>query len=258
MERSILPWLCVVLGLTQWVVAMESPFPFVESGATRGARSIAPTCHSLESLTSTLQPVHALRRQDVPRGMSQLIEKGTVVTSHDTVRVTDALNGPVYDIHLALSDNKAVKLIVVGVGQVFCPIYLIVYHPGDWSRSDSFAVRIGQVNILATEMQAIGSGAFVEAAYFLLSDADIALLDVDQAISQGLSGLEVPANCGIRQGYGFDIRDLTFRRPIWCEMDANCCPSGGAVEVDFRLHDGNLVPARSAYLSPEAVAPEDL
>lgn len=255
-ERFILPWLFV--GLSQCVVAMESPFPFIETDATRGAESIAPTCHSLESLTSTVLPIHALQRLAGPRGTSDVIEKGTIVTSHDLVRVTDASDGPVYDIHLDLSDdlNNRAKLVVVGVGRVFCPIYLHVYHTIQWSRSDSFAVRVGETNILATEMQEKASGAFVAAAYFVLSEDGVALLDVDQAIGQGLSGLEWPGHCRIRQGYGFDIRRLTFRRPIWCRWDANCCPSGGAVEVDFRLQDGNLVPTRSAYLPPEAVAVE--
>lgn len=247
--RFVLLWFVAFSTWLDQTDALESPFPFVYARAMGGAESTVPTCRSLDSLTSTLPPIRALTR---------LVEEGTVVTSHDLLRVTSVLDGPVYDVHLELSDdlhNRA-KLIVVGIAGVFCPIYLNVYHTVDWSRGDSFAVRVGGMNILATEMQVVGSGAFVEAAYFVLSEDGIALLDVDKAIGQGLSGLEWPGHCRIRQGYGFDIRTLTFRRPIWCEWDANCCPSGGAVEVDFRLQDGNLVPTRSAYLPPEAVAVE--
>jgi hypothetical protein len=37
------------------------------------------------------------------------------------------------------------------------------------------------------------------------------------------------------------MESLTFHMPVWRERDGNCCPTGGTVDVKFRLEGGRIV-----------------
>jgi len=44
---------------------------------------------------------------------------------------------------------------------------------------------------------------------------------------------------------------LGYHTPVWKESDANCCPSGGTVDVKFRL-DGSRILITSKRFDPLA------
>jgi hypothetical protein len=47
------------------------------------------------------------------------------------------------------------------------------------------------------------------------------------------------------------MRSLSYHSLVWKEGDANCCPTGGTVDVKFRLDGGHLVITRKG-LNPAA------
>ena len=230
-------------------LAKESPFPFIytEYGSSDGdIESIVPSCHALGFLSQELLPIARLKRE---------MGEGAEIASHRLTQLTTTSFGPVYDLFLKLRSTRygiydKIKLIVVAFGDEYCPVYLHLFlksaYPGP---NDSFVVKMGELEIVASEMVESGTGVFVSAVYFLIEGAGIRKLHTKPGFKQAFSGL-VPDGCGIWKGGGFDIRTLTYRKPVWCDGDANCCPSGGRVEIDFRIDDDQLVPIRNVYFPP--------
>ena len=224
-------------------LAKESPFPFIYNHYGYGVdETIVPTCHSLDFLSQELLPIATLQRRMEERGE---------IDSNRLTQLTTTSFGPVYDLFLKLRASGEIKLIVVAFEDAYCPVYLHVFwkgsHPGP---NDSFVVRMGELEIVASEMRMSGTGAFVDAAYFLIDSTAFRKLRTKPGFKQAFSEV-LPEGHHIRKGGGFDIRTLTYRKHVWREEDANCCPSGGSVEIDFQLKDDQLVPIRSVYFPPE-------
>ena len=184
------------------------------------------------------------------------MEEGAKITSHRLTQLTTTSFGPVYDLFLKFRSYGEIKLIIVAFEDAYCPVYLHVFskntHP---VSNDSFVVPMEGLEIVASEMRMSGTGAFVEVAYFLIDSAGIRKLHTEPGLEQALSEI-LPEGHHSKKNDGFDIWTLTYRRPVWREEDANCCPFGGFVEIDFRLKDDQLAPIQNVYF-PSGERPSD-
>lgn len=233
------------------VATTQSPFPFVykdwngKDGIIE-VETIVPTCHSLEFLSQELPPIAE------PKGGRELKEEDAV-ESHRLRRLTATSSGPVYELILdPFGSDIKIKMIVVAFEELYCPIHLHVYSEYNFpGPNDSFAVPRGKLTIMASEMVFSGTGRQMTAVYFLIDGDTIKRLHTKSGFKQAFSGL-LPDGHGIWKGGGLDLRTLTYRKPVWRDSDANCCPSGGSVEIEFRIDDDQLVPIRSVYLPPES------
>jgi hypothetical protein len=50
----------------------------------------------------------------------------------------------------------------------------------------------------------------------------------------------IPSGMGIWKGYGLEVASLNSTVAVWKEGDARCCPTGGSVEVQFRIVHGTI------------------
>lgn len=57
----------------------------------------------------------------------------------------------------------------------------------------------------------------------------------------------LPSGYGVWKGGGLDMSTQRYYMPVWKKGDANCCPSGGTVEIRFRLQDGRIVVTSKHY-----------
>ena len=80
-----------------------------------------------------------------------------------------------------------------------------------------------------------GTAHFNEDHWFLAADDDWLLIDTLSWIAE----LEpwLPADHEIWKGIILDLGSLRAETPLWRSGDANCCPSGGRLEIHFELRD---------------------
>lgn len=93
--------------------------------------------------------------------------------------------------------------------------------------------------ILATRDSIPGTGNNYYEAYWWFDRDGLVRINADEAVATALKDI-LPAGLGVWKGGGLNLRDLTFESSVWKEGDANCCPTGGEVELKFRLDQGSL------------------
>jgi hypothetical protein len=125
-----------------------------------------------------------------------------------------------------------------------------IYHlqPTTAKIGPSFLLKAGGKEILGTRDLIPGTGAYAYEDYFWFSAGGATRIDlkpVNQAVEQVL-----PIGSGVWKGGGLDMRALRYRMPVWKSGDANCCPSGGTVEVTFKLERGEVVVTGKHYGAP--------
>jgi hypothetical protein len=188
-------------------------------------------------------------------------DKATVHLQHKfktEVRKIATLEGfAIYDVFYRFDshvDTKEIdwKSIVVEVspGQ-----FREIYHlqPTEALIEPSFVVKAGSEEILGTHDLIPGTGSYYYEDYFWFSPAGAARIDIEE-INQAAQSV-LPTGFGVWKGGGLDIGKLSYHMPVWKQGDSNCCPTGGAVDVKFRL-DGNQIIVTSKNFDSSA-KPED-
>lgn len=116
-----------------------------------------------------------------------------------------------------------------------------IYHlQGEGIEIDpAYFMDAGSTEILATEDSWGGTGNFSYEAYWWFDKEGPFRIDTEQALSIALE--MIPAGSEIENGSNFNMETLTFLSNVWKTGDAHCCPTGGGVEIKFRLHKGSLI-----------------
>jgi hypothetical protein len=130
-----------------------------------------------------------------------------------------------------------------------------IYHlqPTAALIKPSFVLKVGSEDILATRDVIPGTGNNYYEDYFWFSPAGAARIDIE-TITKTVRSI-LPSGYGVWKGGGLDMAALSYHNSVWKEGDANCCPTGGAVDVKFRL-DGSRIVVTSKNFDPSA-KPED-
>jgi len=149
----------------------------------------------------------------------------------------------IYDLFYYFDDHVATgqidwKSILV---QSSAGTYREIYHlqPTNAVISPSFFIRAGPDEILGTRDLIPGTGNNVYEDYFWFGPDGPVRIDTGP-ISEALKSI-LPEGFGVWKGGGLDMKSQRYRMPVWKEGDANCCPSGGMVDIAFRLEAGRLL-----------------
>ncbi len=131
--------------------------------------------------------------------------------------------------------------------------YREIYHlqPTNAVIKPSFIGKAGAGEILATRDVIPGTGNYSYEDYFWFSPAGATRINIEE-IGTTVQTL-LPNGYGVWKGGGLDMEAMKYRSGVWKDGDANCCPSGGTVEVDFRLEENRIVVTRSHYDPKEAL-----
>lgn len=106
--------------------------------------------------------------------------------------------------------------------------------------------------VLMVPLRITGSASANDDRYFLHDGGGWVRLDT-QAWLEDLAQ-RLPEGHAVWKGIVLDFERMRAESPVWREGDANCCPTGGWVDVEFALEGRTLTIARFAF-RPEAPAP---
>lgn len=125
--------------------------------------------------------------------------------------------------------------------------YREIYHlqPTNALIKPSFIGKAGSEQLLVTHDEIPGTGNFSYEDYFWFSPAGAARVNIEE-IGRTVQAL-LPKGYGVWKGGGLDIETMKYRWGVWKDGDANCCPSGGTVEMEFRLEENRIVVTKSRY-----------
>lgn len=174
------------------------------------------------------------------------------------VRKVGTLSGfGIYDLFYRFDEHVGTKeidwksiVVEVSPGQ-----FREIYHlqPIAALIEPSFFVKAGSGEILGTRDLIPGTGNNYYEDYFWLSPLGATRINIE-AIGEAVQSV-LPSDYGVWKGGGLVIAKLSYHMPVWKKGDSNCCPTGGAVDVKFRL-DGGRVVVTSKNFDPTA-KPED-
>jgi hypothetical protein len=124
-----------------------------------------------------------------------------------------------------------------------------IYHlqPTAAHVEPSFIMKVGSEEILVTRDLIPGTGNNYYEDYFQFSPSGSARIDTEVVTKAVRSVL--PTGYGVWKGGGLNMADLRYHMPVWKDGDANCCPTGGSVDVRFHL-DGNRIIVNSKLFDP--------
>jgi hypothetical protein len=179
--------------------------------------------------------------------------KATVHTRHkfktELRKVGDLQGFAIYDLFYYFDDHIATgqidwKSILV---QSSAGAYREIYHlqPTNALISPSFFVRAGPDEILVTYDLIPGTGSQIYEDYFWFGPDGPVRINTGP-ISEALKSI-LPEGLGVWKGGGLDMKSLKYHMPVWKEGDANCCPTGGMVDISFRLEAGRLLITRKHF-----------
>jgi len=115
-----------------------------------------------------------------------------------------------------------------------------IYHlqPTAADIKPSFLLKAGSDEILATRDLIPGTGNNYYEDYFWFSPAGAARIDIEE-ITKAVNSI-LPEGSAVWKGGGLDFGALAYRAWVWKQDDANCCPTGGAVHIRFRLYGSRI------------------
>lgn len=101
-------------------------------------------------------------------------------------------------------------------------------------------VSVDGIDFLAYVGDRPGTGNMKDEFYFVAVEGKLRRVEYETVLQTALeSGL--PAGYGILKGGGFDISKLQYQWWVWKDGDANCCPSGGQITVDFGFSNNSFI-----------------
>jgi hypothetical protein len=158
----------------------------------------------------------------------------------------------IYDLFYRFEDH-------VNTGEIDWKSILVEVAPGQFREiyhlqptaakvEPAFLVKAGDEEILGTRDAIPGTGAFYYEDYFWFSPSGPVRIDIEAIAAATKSVL--PSGLGVWKGYGLDMGALRYHMPVWRDDDANCCPTGGAVDIKFRLDRGEII-VTDKHFDPE-------
>jgi hypothetical protein len=171
-------------------------------------------------------------------------EKATVHLkrkARSEVRRIGALRGfGIYDVYYFFDGEERIRWKSILV-RTKAGMYREIYHlqPPEANIKPSFLLKISEVELLGTNDEIPGSGAFRFEAYFGFSDDGPTRIDFSP-LREAVSSLLPPGGV-IRKGFGFDLKSLSYQSPVWRQDDSNGHPTGGKVSVRFRMEGSRVV-----------------
>ena len=126
--------------------------------------------------------------------------------------------------------------------------YYILYLQFDETVSVDYLPSIEIVQgrkVLIADVELSGTARDHTENYFVLdSSGNPAKIDIS-AIRKAINKA-VPPGWGVWKGF-IDIRDPVYSSPVWRTNDANCCPTGGEITINFSLVGSALQVKRVHY-----------
>ena len=175
-----------------------------------------------------------------PRG------KGLVHREHkfktQLLKVGDLRGLAIYDLFYYFDDHiesKQIdwKSILVSVSPAqFREIYHL--QPVEALIEPAYFLKAGADELLATRDAIPGTGNNYYEDYWWFGPDGPVRIDIE-SISEVVKSL-LPAGYGVWKGGGLDMKALSYRSPVWRSGDANCCPTGGTVDLKLRIDRGQL------------------
>jgi hypothetical protein len=104
-------------------------------------------------------------------------------------------------------------------------------------------------DLLAYSTTMSGTGHFTQDWYFVLENGIPKSIHYRTVLADELKKI-LPANSGVWKGRGFNAETFVFSQSVWKQGDANCCPTGGSVEVVLGLEKNRFVVESSHYEKP--------
>lgn len=107
------------------------------------------------------------------------------------------------------------------------------------ARPTSRRLMIGSESFVESIVPISGTGNFRHEHYFRIVDGrpvELNLAEQARFLALGLA----PQGTEIWKGSSFDLNTLQWRSGLWNRGDPNCCPSGGALFIQFRLNTDRL------------------
>lgn len=108
-------------------------------------------------------------------------------------------------------------------------------------------ITVEDTTILAYRTRVPGTGHFYIEHYFVQDPRTGLPVDLDMSSIDTTLKEILPEGHGVRKGGGLDIESLTFKHFVWKEGDGNSRPTGGRVEINFKIEGAKLVPVDSRY-----------
>ena len=130
--------------------------------------------------------------------------------------------------------------------------YREIYHlePPAAILKPAFIFKAGGEYLLGTNDEIPGTGNYYYEDYWWFGPDGPVRVNIE-AIGEALKSA-LPPGHGVWKGGGLDIENLRYRSPVWKDGDANCCPTGGSVELTLALDKGKLTVTKVRY-DPKAV-----
>jgi len=122
-----------------------------------------------------------------------------------------------------------------------------IYHlqPIAAKVAPAFLLNAGGEELLGTRDIIPGTGIYYYEDYFWFSPAGAERVDIG-AIADAVNSI-LPKGFGVWKGYGLDMAKLTYHISVWQDGDSNCCPTGGAVDIRFRLAGSQVVVTKKRF-----------
>jgi hypothetical protein len=143
------------------------------------------------------------------------------------------------------------KFVLIGKAGLFRPVVWLLNDVGvEFSPSRIVTVAGTSVLVSRHRIPGTGNGYLEDYITFDRQNRVPVHLPIATVISAELKRL-LPPGRGVWKGGGFDVESLRYRNYVWNDRDANCCPSGGKVDIQLALRDNAITVVNGAYL-PEA------
>lgn len=142
--------------------------------------------------------------------------------------------------HLPERESPIAMLVLLGKAQQYRPVVWILDDSG-LMLTGSQILKVERETVLSVRTRVAGSGNFYLEDY-LIFDPQLQIplnLRADSVIAAARDAA-LPAGSGIWKGGGFSLADLRYVSEVWKAGDANCCPSGGVLQIQLQLKDRKL------------------
>jgi hypothetical protein len=125
--------------------------------------------------------------------------------------------------------------------------YREIFHlqPTQAMIQPAYFVDAGGEQLLATRDVIPGTGNNYYEDYWWFGPEGPVRINLEVIATALRSSL--PPGYGVWKGGGLDLPHLVYRSSVWKDGDANCCPTGGTVEILFRLQGGQLVATKTEF-----------
>ena len=129
--------------------------------------------------------------------------------------------------------------------------YRILYLQFVWERRNFTAMpyieTVQGQQVLSFRTTVPGTGNADMGFHFVQDAVTGEPLMVDDAAIEKAIAETVPVGWGVWKGGGLDFTNQHYSAPVWQRKDANCCPSGGRIDLDLRLERAVLTVVSVRY-----------